>query len=139
MTITVTESPEAADRQAVLTGLAAFNRPLFGESGTRPLAVVLHNEAQQVIGGALGRTHWGWLYIEALWVAEAHRGQGWGTRLLAEAEKEAHRRGCRHAYLDTFSDSARRLYERCGYTLFTVQTDFPPGQNRYFLRKDLAA
>ena len=52
-----------------------------------------------VLGGAYGDTHYGWLYLSLLWVDEALRGQGWGTRLVELFEAEAVTRGCHGAGL----------------------------------------
>jgi GNAT superfamily N-acetyltransferase len=63
------------------------------------------------------------------------RGGGHGARLLAAAEAYALERGCGGAFLDTFSFQARPFYERHGYEVFATLPDFPPGHDRFFLRK----
>jgi hypothetical protein len=57
--------------------------------------------------------------------------------VLLQAEQEAITRGCRGAWLDTFSFQARGFYERLGYAVFGTLDDYPPGQNRIFLHKVL--
>jgi hypothetical protein len=61
-----------------------------------------------------------------------------GRRLLEAIEDEARKRGCRWAHLDTFSYQARPFYERLGYELFATLDDYPPGHQRFFLKKPLA-
>jgi hypothetical protein len=56
---------------------------------------------------------------------------------MSQAEREAIRRGCRGAWLDTFSFQARGFYERLGYTVFGTIAGCPPGHSRFFLKKDL--
>jgi GNAT superfamily N-acetyltransferase len=85
----------------------------------------------------VGGTYWGWLYVEILWLDARARGRGLGARLMAMAEQEAQRRGCRGAHLDTMSFQALPFYERMGYTVFGVLEDLPPGHRRYFLKKKL--
>ncbi len=85
----------------------------------------------------IGASYWGWLVIEILWVAEALRGQGYGSRLLAAAEKEALQRGCRHAHLDTMSFQAPNFYLQHGYQVFGELHDLPHGHRRIFLKKEL--
>ena len=58
--------------------------------------------------------------------------------MLAAAEAEALRRGCRGARLFTYSFQARGFYEKHGYTVFGVLDDFPPGHSQIWLRKTLA-
>jgi GNAT superfamily N-acetyltransferase len=130
-------------REAVLAGLVAYNRTFIPAAHAAPLAVAARDDVGTIVGGVVGETLWGgtgdgWLQIAFVWVAEAARGRGLGSRLLHAAEREAARRGCRHAALDTFEFQARPFYERQGYTVFGVQEDFPPGHRRYFLRKTLA-
>jgi GNAT superfamily N-acetyltransferase len=80
---------------------------------------------------------WGILYIDAVWVAEAARGRGLGTQLLARIESEAKKLGCTLSHLDTFDFQARGFYERNGYELFGTLDDCPPGHKRYYLKKPL--
>ena len=53
-----------------------------------------------------------------------------------EAEEEARRRGCHHAWVDT-QFGARPFYEKLGYRVFGELPDYPPGYNRSFLQKAL--
>ncbi|HGL5238182.1 MULTISPECIES: GNAT family N-acetyltransferase [Burkholderia] len=43
-------------------------------------------EADDRVGGLIGSTGWGWLFVKWLWVAEHVRGQGYASDLLAHAE-----------------------------------------------------
>jgi ribosomal protein S18 acetylase RimI-like enzyme len=101
----------------------------------RPLGVVVRDPNGTVGGGLVGYTHWRWLFITHLWVAEVLRGRGYGRAIMRLAEREAIRRGCRHAHLDTFDFQARGFYEGLGYEVFGVLDDYPAGHTRYFLRK----
>jgi GNAT superfamily N-acetyltransferase len=90
-----------------------------------------------LVGGLIGETVWQWLSVRLLWVDPAHRGKGNGRDLLAAAEAEARRRGCRHARLNTFSFQAAGFYERCGYRQVLCLEDFPRGHQRLFYVKSL--
>ena len=131
-----TEPPEA-DVRAIHDGLEAFNQGHAPPHAHTPLNVIVRGEGGRVLGGLLGSTFWGWLYVSVLWLDDAVRGQGLGTRLLGLAEDEARRRGCHHAFLDTTSFQARPFYEKCGYRLWGQLDDFPLGHSRYFLQKPL--
>ncbi len=53
------------------------------------------------------------------------------------AEDYARYRNCHSAFLDTHTWQARPFYERRGYELFATLDDFPPGHQKFFLKKRL--
>ena len=75
-----------ADAQAVERGLLAFNEQRLGPSNELPVRAVVRAPGGSVVGGLLGHTRWGWLYVAKLWVAEAQRGKGLGYRLFGTLE-----------------------------------------------------
>ena len=104
----------------------------------RPLAVILRDPGTgHPLGGLIGRTTRDWFFVEMFHLPAEARGQGTGRRILIAAEEEALRRGCRYAWLDTFSFQARGFYEKLGYSVFGTLEDYPAGHSRYFLRKTL--
>jgi GNAT superfamily N-acetyltransferase len=127
----------AADVEAVQAGLLDYNRQFTSFEGAGTLHIFLRDEAGALAGGLLGHTWWGWLSVEILWLAEAARGQRYGSRMLALAEQEAARRGCHHALLDTMSWQALPFYLKHGYEQWGQLDDFPIGESRYFLKKAL--
>ncbi|KAF1067395.1 GNAT family N-acetyltransferase [Variovorax sp.] len=130
-----TDAPPDAARHVIVQGLLAHNRERTGLSDHRPLAVLLRDDAGEVIGGLWGRTAYRWLFVELLFVPEALRGRRVGAELLAGAEQEARHRGCIGSWLDTFEFQARGFYERQGYGVFGEIGDYPPGFARYYLSK----
>ncbi len=136
--ISLEDASRPEDIVTVIRGLEAYNLQFAPPDGYRPLNVFARTSEQQVVGGLLGITYWGWLYVDRLWLREDQRGHGYGKQILAAAETEALRRGCRHVHLDTLSFQALDFYERRGYTVWGVLEDLPPGHRRYFLKKDLA-
>ena len=132
-----TSEASPQDAQAVLTGLRGYNEMHAGPAHFTPVHLFLRDSREAVHGGLLGRRLWDWLYVDILWVEESLRGQGWGRRLLRQAEAEAHQAGCTRALLDTFDFQARPFYEREGYTVFGTLEDFPPGHSRYYMQKKL--
>jgi GNAT superfamily N-acetyltransferase len=62
---------------------------------------------------------------------------GLGSRLMADAEQEALRRGCDSAHLMTGSFNALPFYQKRGYTIFGELSDMPPGHTQYFMCKKL--
>jgi GNAT superfamily N-acetyltransferase len=134
----VTAHPALEDVAALSSGLEAFNQniPLARDRTKRPLAVFLRRDGR-VVGGASGDTHYGWLYLDLLWVEESLRGAGWGRQLVERFESEAMTRGAQRAWVDTYGFQAPDFYERLGYREFGRLEDFPPGSARHFLWKSL--
>jgi GNAT superfamily N-acetyltransferase len=104
-----------------------------------PVNFVLRGERGDVLGGVLGQLWGGWLQVPHLWVAEAARGAGHGTRLMEDAEEAyARSRGAVGATLETHSFQARPFYERLGYEVFSTLEGYPLGHLKFYLRKALA-
>ena len=137
-TISVTDDDDQEARKAILAPLVAYNQSKAGPGGHKPLAVLLKDRDDNVIGGIWGGTGYGWLFVQLLVVPEALRGQGLGMALMQTAEREALARGCHGAWLDTFEFQARGFYERLGYECFGEIPDYPVGFCRFFMRKSIA-
>jgi GNAT superfamily N-acetyltransferase len=135
--ISLEENPSEMDIAAVREGLRSFNQSHAPGENYRPLEIFLRDADGRVSGGLLGDTYWGWLHVGILWLEEKKRSQGYGSRLLAAAEEEALRRGCRHAHLDTMSFQALPFYKKHGYSEYGVLEDLPEGHSRIFLTKKL--
>lgn len=121
--------------QEVDAGLEEHNRSVAPLSDVEPLAVALFDEADGVIGAAVGRS-WG-LCCELLqlWVAERYRNQGHGGRLLQAFERDGARRGCTVFYLTTFSFQAPEFYARRGYGVLARIEGYPDGIARYLMQR----
>ncbi|WP_329386737.1 GNAT family N-acetyltransferase [Streptomyces sp. NBC_01716] len=120
-------------RSPVLRGLRGS-----AEDEEVPLHVWLIEESTGALAGGLTAHIWArWLHVDLLWVADAHRGTGLGTRLLAEAEEAARTQGCLHARLETWDFQAPAFYRRQGYDLAGHIPDYPPGVTEYFFTKRL--
>ena len=137
VTIELTDTPADGARDAIVEPLIAFNIRQTGIQDFRPLAALLRDGAGRIVGGLSGRTVFGWLFVELLFVPETLRGRGLGTELLQRAEREALARGCHDVWLDTFEFQARGFYERLGYRCFGTLADYPAGFSRFFMTKRL--
>jgi ribosomal protein S18 acetylase RimI-like enzyme len=136
-TLSLDKRPGTQDADFVREKLAEFNRLQVGDDEHQPFAIFLRNRQNAIKAGLLGGTYWGWLHIDILWVDRQIRGQGYGRKLLAAAEQEAIRRGCRYAHLDTMSFQARDFYEKQGYVIFRELKNLPQGHSRYYMKKTL--
>lgn len=135
----IDDQPTDAEVAAVLRGLLEFNEAHIGPAEELPVRFVVRGARNEVIGGLLGHTRWGWMHIEKLWLSEEARGHGLGTRLMAAAEELATRRGCTGVMLHTFEHQARPFYERLGYRLFGTIEGYPAGTRQHYLYKRLRA
>ena len=130
-------NPTKEETKKVYDELIRFNTEQVGDDDHAPLNIVEYDYDGNLIAGILGGTYWGWLYVDILWVHEKHRGNGIGSKLLAEAEKEAKARGCHHVHLDTMSWQAPEFYKKHGYTVVGILPDIPKGNQKYLLMKEL--
>lgn len=130
-------NPTENEIEFVRNALGKFNTDIVGEDGHTPISIVEYDNNGNIIGGILGGTYWGWMYVDILWVHTDHRGKGIGSQLLAEAEAEAVHRGCHHVHLDTMSWQAPEFYEKHGYTLIGSLPDIPNGHQKHLLMKAL--
>lgn len=124
-------------RATIRDRLDQWNVVVTGRPDWSEVTIILR-DGEAIRGGVLGSIWASWLHIQFLWVDEAYRRQGWGARLLAEAEACARERRCTDVHLDTFSFQAGpRFYGRFGYQTFGVLPEHPAGHTHYFLRKRL--
>ncbi len=126
-----------AESAEVAARLGAEIAARFGPRDEAPLSIAIRDGAGVVIAGLNGVTHWRWLYIRHLWVAEPLRGGGLARRIMDAAESTARERGAVGAYIDTFDDRVAVFYERLGYRRAGEIADFPIGGRRVFLSKRL--
>ncbi len=136
-TFHLTSDPSPSDSAFIEDGLHRFNLLHVEPDQHTLLRIFSRNDQGILIGGLLGETFWRWLYVADLWVREDHRHSGLGTELMRQAEAEAIRRGCAHAYLDTFDFQAPGFYTKLGYVTWAVLDDLPPGHKRIYFKKDL--
>jgi GNAT superfamily N-acetyltransferase len=129
----------SAVAKIVRAGLVAHNRRFVGPARWKRL-VLSAREGRRIVGGLIGDIGWNFAFVGILWVDEAARGKGAGTRLMREAERLARRRRCAVMYLNTFSFQAPAFYEKLGYRRFATLRGTPSADsNRYFYVKRLSA
>ncbi|WP_211767024.1 GNAT family N-acetyltransferase [Kutzneria sp. CA-103260] len=58
------------------------------------------------------------LFVDLFYLPPERRGAGLGRRILAEAEREAVRRGCRAGVLYTINFQAPEFYVKSGWQVF---------------------
>lgn len=135
---TAQEAPDADDVREVAHGLRQHTLEHKQSLVSRQLGIFIREADGTVSGGLFGRTYWGWLDLNFIWLHEKLRGQGWGARLLALAEQECITRGTPSIVADTTSFQALPFYLKHGFEVFGQLKDRPRGYTSYFIRKHLA-
>lgn len=135
--LTIEEVPDEADVRFVEESIITYNVAATGFDDYRPLAIFVRDDQGAIIAGLAGFTWGHTLKIELLWVHETLRGQGYGSRLVEAAEREAVARGCQHAVLDTHSFQAPDFYPRVDYVRCGLAEDWPLGHQQIYFRKRL--
>ncbi len=135
--VVVPVTADPADRDIILAGLKAYNESQVGPGGHEAVSALIQDETGATVGGLWGRSAFGWLFIELVFVPESLRGRGLGRELMRAAEHAARARGCHGVWLDTYEFQARGFYEKQGYRLFGELDDYPTGHKRFFLSKRL--
>lgn len=99
--------------------------------------LTLRNEEQQVYGGLFGVFYWDCLRIDLLWIDEEFRKNGYGSKLLEEAENIARNKGCKHIELNTYSFHAPFFYIKNEFQIFGTLENVHGEHTRYYLVKRL--
>jgi GNAT superfamily N-acetyltransferase len=137
MDILVTDEPERRHVAVIESGLDEFNLAQAGLQDRRTLAVLARDPGTgDVVGGLTGRTSLGLLFVDLFYLPPEHRGAGLGGRILAAAEQEAVRRGCRSGVLYTIDFQAPGFYVKQGWQVFG-EVPGSDGVSRIFLSKTL--
>ena len=135
LSVIVEPDPPKAWIETIERGLRLHNTAATGIVAFYPVGVVVKNN-ETVVGGLFGNLTGGWLHVRSLWIEPACRGRGYGTELMAAAERYALAKGSVAGFVQTASYEARPLYEKLGYAVFAELVDHPvKGHRRYFMAK----
>jgi ribosomal protein S18 acetylase RimI-like enzyme len=113
----------------------------FATKGLAPIrqfSIFLKDQKQNVLGGATGVTFYGSLYVDMLWVNKLLRHQGWGTKLMLEAEKIGRKRGASFVTLNTMDWEALPFYQKLGYSIEFTREGYEKSSKMFMLRKALS-
>lgn len=81
----------------------------------QPVRYNARDSQGELLGGIRGFVGMHWLRVELLWVADAARGQGVGSALLAQAEQQGRALNATGVVLETFEWQAPDFYRKHGY------------------------
>lgn len=138
--LTIVEATQEEVRSGELgRRLRHFNYGFVGQyPESQPVWLNVKDEEGRLVGGMRGYVFLYWLHIDVLWVDEAARGNGLGSKLLERAEAKAKSLGAHSVKLDTFEWQARAFYARHGYQEFGRIDDHTKGYYLAFMMKKLA-
>jgi GNAT superfamily N-acetyltransferase len=128
--LTVEAEPDPRSVQLLEERLGDFNARATGVDDGEWLAIFVRGAGDELAAGLHGWTWGSCLYVRTLWVREDLRGQGLGRRLMAAAEREARRRGCERAILETLDFQAPEFYAKLGYRVTDELEGYPHAATR---------
>ncbi len=126
-----------SELNAVQEGLRRYNERFLGESPGRISIYLRRLPGREIVGGAFGFMVGREVFVNWVWVDDAARGRGHGSRLLTRLEGEAAAAGLTRVTLSTFAFGAAAFYERHGYRAIGTIPDCIAGFDKTYYRKDL--
>ena len=141
----ISDRPTEGEIVQIQAELDAFNRLATGTRYHFPgvkapgltFDLAVRGPSGSIVGGINVSSILGVMWLEVLWVHEAHRGRGIASWLVLEAERIAHERGCVGAGTWTFDWQGAGFYPRIGYELRGVYDGYPGGMTEHVLTKRL--
>ncbi|MBP9777422.1 MAG: GNAT family N-acetyltransferase [Alphaproteobacteria bacterium] len=112
----------------------------FQAKGLPPIcafSIFIKDQQEQVLGGASGTLFYGSLYVDSLWIDKTLRHQGWGTKLMQEAEKIGKAKGARFVTVNTMDWEALSFYQKLGYSIEFTREGYDKDSQMFMLRKAL--
>lgn len=94
------------------------------------------NDQNQTLGALNAFTAFSEIYIDDMWIHEAHRGKGLGKKLITTLEENFKGLGFNNINLVTNAFQAPEFYKKCGFELeFTRHNLTNPSLTKYFFIK----
>jgi ribosomal protein S18 acetylase RimI-like enzyme len=109
------EISEDLDKHWLVDGMA-YETSHGVDFNHRKISLVISNEDNKPCGVLIATTVFAEIYVENLWVDSAHRGKGYGRKLLEALEKHFEGQGFNNINLVTSAFQAPEFYTKCGYT-----------------------
>jgi len=140
MNLHITKETDDKKKRHVNKMLYEYNLKHFPEDlrgRYQEINLYLMDEEENVRGGLLGEVCWNWLEIHILMIDEDLRKDGYGSKLMQQAEEIAVENKCDFIKVDTLSFQALDFYKKHGYEVYGVLDQVGRDHEHYFLRKVL--
>lgn len=136
--LVVEPEPDAHDLALLEERLASAAVAAAGVGDEQEFGIFLRDDGGKVVAGASGSIWGSGCQVHAVWVDDRARGRGLGQALMAKAEAEARRRGCRLLMGLTYEVLTADFYDKLGYRTVGVIDDCPAaGTSTRWYCKDL--
>jgi GNAT superfamily N-acetyltransferase len=134
--VVIDHNPSHSDNEVVREGLIRSYEAQFGERD-KQFSIFLKSDSGEVFGGIQAIFDSEAIYIEALWIEENLRKQGYGKKLLIAAEGEAIKNGCIFSLVDTWDFQAEEFYLKNGYVRIGELKNYWHEHSKIFLRNNI--
>lgn len=122
--------------QRMTDGLQAYEASYGIDVNYKRFSIVLHNQDGIACGVINAYTAFSEIYIDDIWVDSAHRGKGYGRRLLQALEEHFKGQGFNNINLCTSAFQAPEFYKKCGFKAeFTRENKTNPKLSKTFFVK----
>ncbi len=102
----------------------------------KKFALIIRDESGDALGVLNAFTAFSEIYVDDMWVHSAHRGKGYGRKLLQELENHFEGKGFNNINLVTSAFNAPSFYKKCGFTVeFVRENKFNPKLTKTFFIK----
>lgn len=106
-------------------------------SPIHPFSIFIKDQKENIVGGASGTLFYGSIYVDSLWIDKTLRHQGWGTKLMREAENMGRKHGASFVTLNTMDWEALPFYQKLGYSIEFTREGYEKESRMFMLRKSL--
>jgi ribosomal protein S18 acetylase RimI-like enzyme len=122
--------------QRMADGFHAYEARCGIDVNYKRFSMVLHNQEGIACGVINAYTAFAEIYIDDIWVDTAHRGKGYGRKLLQELEDHFTGQGFNNLNLCTSAFQAPEFYKKCGFSEeFTRENKINPELSKTFFVK----
>lgn len=122
--------------QRMTDGFQAYEASYGIDVNYKRFSMVLHNQEGIACGVINAYTAFAEIYIDDIWVDSAHRGKGYGRRLVQALEEHFKGHGFNNINLCTSAFQAPEFYKKCGFKAeFTRENKINPKFSKTFFVK----
>ena len=112
--------PQTIEEQ-IRKDLATYESSHGIDVNYKKFSLILRDKSDHVLAVLNAFTAFSEVYIDDMWVDSAHRGQGYGRKLLQELENHFEGKGFNNINLVTSAFNAPDFYKKCGFTVEFVR------------------